>query len=78
MGKEEKGKKKSWSGHFAGVAAGPVVFFLICWLPFFREMNQEAVHVLAVFGWFVAWVIAAPFSWGSEDPRCGLLVWEPY
>ena len=64
MGKDEKGKNKSWLKHFAGTLAGPAVFFLICWLPFFQEMNQEAIYVLAVFGWFVAWVIAAPFSWG--------------
>lgn len=24
-------------------------------------MNQEAIYVLAVFGWFVAWVIALHF-----------------
>ena len=64
MGKEDKGKKKSWLKHFAGTLSGPIIFLLICRLPFFQEMNQEAVYVLATFGWFVAWVIAAPFSWG--------------
>lgn len=65
MGKNEK--EKTWSKHFLGILSGPIAFMIVCWLPFLKEMNQEAIYVLATFAWFVAWVIAAPFSWGISS-----------